>query len=41
MGIEVDDRWLFTTQFANDQVIKTNYKDNMQYMIHKLMEEYR
>lgn len=41
MGIEIDDSCLFTLQFADDQVIVANDKEDVQYMMRKLIEEYR
>ncbi|XP_030767351.1 uncharacterized protein LOC115891091 [Sitophilus oryzae] len=40
MGIEIDNECLFTLQFADDQIIVANDKDDMQYMLRKLIEEY-
>ncbi|XP_030746812.1 uncharacterized protein LOC115875485 [Sitophilus oryzae] len=40
MGIEIDNESLFTLQFADDQIIVANDKDDMQYMLRKLIEEY-
>ncbi|XP_060525271.1 uncharacterized protein LOC132701406 [Cylas formicarius] len=41
MGKEIDGGCLFTLQFADVQVIVANDKDDMQYMIRKLIEEYK
>lgn len=40
MGIDIGDTCLYTLQFADDQVIIANDKDDLQYMARKLQEEY-
>lgn len=41
MGIELDDNsYLYSLQFADDQVIMANDKDDLEYMARKLQEEY-
>jgi len=41
MGIEIDeDTYLYTLQFADDQVLYANDKKDLQYMTRKLIEEY-
>lgn len=41
MGIQLnDDMCLYTLQFADDQVVLANDKDDMEYMVRKLIQEY-
>lgn len=40
MGIELNDTCLYTLQFADDQAVIANDKDDMEYMVKKLVEEY-
>ena len=40
MGIELNDICLYTLQFADDQAIIANDKDDMEYMVRKIIEEY-
>lgn len=41
MGIDIGDTCLYTLQFADDQVIMANDKDDLEYMARKLREEYK
>lgn len=40
MGIQLNDRCMYTLQFADDQVVIANDKYDMQYMMRKLIAEY-
>jgi len=40
MGIELKKQCLYTFQFADDQAIIASNKEDMEYMMRKLMEEY-
>lgn len=40
MGIEMNNKYIYILQFADDQVVIANDKDDMQYMMRKLIEEY-
>ncbi|XP_044745272.1 uncharacterized protein LOC123307119 [Coccinella septempunctata] len=40
MGIELGNMTLYTLQFADDQAVVSGDKDDMEYMIRKLIEEY-
>ena len=41
MGINLGDTCLYTLQFADDQVLMANDKDDLEYMTRKLQEEYQ
>lgn len=41
MGMEFNDGCLYTLQFADDQVVITNNKEDMEYVMRKLLEKYR
>ncbi|KAH1021997.1 hypothetical protein HUJ04_011473, partial [Dendroctonus ponderosae] len=41
MGVEINDRCLITLQFADDRVIVACDREDMQYMVRKLMHEYQ
>lgn len=41
MGVYIGDTCLYTLQFADDQVIIANDKDDIEYMARKLKEEYK
>lgn len=41
MGIDLGELCLYTLQFADDQVIMANDKEDIEYMARKLQEEYR
>lgn len=40
MGIEINDKYLYSLQFADDQVLVAQDKDDMKYMARKIYEEY-
>lgn len=40
MGIEINDKNVYSLQFADDQVVVVQDKDNLEYMSRKLYEEY-
>lgn len=40
MGIDLNNQCLCTLQFANDQAVISNDRDDMEYMVRKLIEEY-
>lgn len=40
MGIDANGTHLFTLQFADDQVLLAENRDNLEYMTRKLSEEY-
>lgn len=41
MAVDLGDVCLYTLQFADDQVIIANDKDNREYMTRKLLKEYK
>ena len=41
MGVYVGDTCVYTLQFADDQIIIANDKDDIEYMTKKLQEEYK
>lgn len=41
MGIELDNAILYTLQFADDQAVVSDDKDDMEYIICELIEEYK
>jgi len=41
MGVELGEACLYTLQFADDQVVVINDKDDVAYMTRKLQEEYK
>ena len=40
MGYNVDNRAIYTLQFADDQVVMAQSKEDLEYMCRKLQEEY-
>lgn len=40
MGIEINGTCLYTLQFADDQAVMASDKEDMEYMVRKLIEEY-
>ena len=40
MDIQLRNSFLFTLQFADDQAVMANDKEDMEYMLRKLIEEY-
>lgn len=40
IGIELNDKCIYTFQFADNQVVIAKYKENIQYTVGKLIEGY-
>lgn len=38
MGIKVNDNFVYTLQFADDQVVISGYESDMEYMLRTLIE---
>ena len=41
MGIEIRNNYIYTLQFADDQVVILNGRNDMEYMMRKLIDEYK